>query len=439
MIRVTANSTTYHIAVAAVIFLFASAATADPGGSSTKIDQHVVIRIDRQRISVDYTLTMNRAGAFQEVLAIDKNRDGIMSRDERDAYFNEIGRQLVAGLELSVNGCEQSLRQVGELQLSMPFKKRIQFQCEQALPKQTARLEFHNDNYLAIDGAASISVEVIGPVRLVSNSLDKNSVEDVTSLSVVEPQRDALICYRNSEAGDHGRIDKDASHLTSALPDGSATKWIVFDKTTIGFYLLMTTVAAFVIVSVVLFTKRGNRAVLSLAFIGLVLLAVCPRWFHANWRQDTQLSPPISEDEAERIFSSLHRNIYGALTARTEDDLYNMLAKSIDGELLNDMYLKLHRLTLARDLGATFHVRRIKPLESEIDHEPAESNVCFEVRHRWRVYGIVSHSGHRHARINEYEATFSVGKNQKGWRITDAKVHDYYRTDPGLIFASIVR
>ncbi len=195
--------------------------------------------------------------------------------------------------------------------------------------------------------------------------------------------------------------------------------------------------AASVIARVRWYGARGSRKILSLAIAGLILLAVLPHWFHTNWCHDVRRSPVTSDDEAERIFSSLHRNIYRALRAETEDELYDTLARSIDGELLGETYFKMHRLTLARDLATGFQVRRLKPLESMIVDRPADSNGSFRVRHRWRVYGIVSHAGHRHARVNEYEATFSVAKNQHGWRITEVNVHDCYRTTPGLLFAAM--
>jgi hypothetical protein len=88
------------------------------------------------------------------------------------------------------------------------------------------------------------------------------------------------------------------------------------------------------------------------------------------------------------------------------------------------------------DRSNGFFVRRVKPLGSELLPAGTAPRSSFRVHHRWRVYGVVSHAGHRHARVNEYEATFSVGKQQGGWRITGADLRGYHRADPNLLFAS---
>jgi hypothetical protein len=84
-----------------------------------------------------------------------------------------------------------------------------------------------------------------------------------------------------------------------------------------------------------------------------------------------------------------------------------------------------------------FYVRRVKPLQSEVlPQGDAATESGFRVRHRWRVYSVVSHAGHRHARVNEYEATFSVQQHGDDWRITRADLRDCHRADSGLLFAS---
>jgi hypothetical protein len=144
----------------------------------------------------------------------------------------------------------------------------------------------------------------------------------------------------------------------------------------------------------------------------------------------------VADEDARQLFLALHKNVYAAFTAPTENDLYDRLAVSMDGELLAQTYLKIRALT-ARDESATgFQIRRVKPLQSVVDFDHASRRDQFHVKHRWRVYAVVSHFGHRHARINEYQATFAVRAVDGQWRIVAADVHDSQRTDPGLFFAS---
>ena len=53
--------------------------------------------------------------------------------------------------------------------------------------------------------------------------------------------------------------------------------------------------------------------------------------------------PPVSAAEADAIFGALHRNIFRAFDYREENDIYEALARSVDGGLLVDLYLQIRR------------------------------------------------------------------------------------------------
>ena len=44
---------------------------------------------------------------------------------------------------------------------------------------------------------------------------------------------------------------------------------------------------------------------------------------------------------------------------------------------------------------------------------------------------VVTHLGHTHARINEYEADYFVQHNQRDWRITDSQIRENKRASIG--------
>ena len=426
-----------RVAVAVVAgFLITSASHADQSGSSARIDQHAVIRIDGQRITVDYTMMMNRAGAYQEVLAIDENRDGRMSTAEQEAYFDTFSRQIAAGIDLSLDGREQSLGQVGQVQLSMPFTKRIQFQVDQRSDWQTACLEFHNDNYLAALGNVSIDVEMAGPVELTFNSLASPGIEKIATPSPCSQQRDVIIRYRN--AGKLQRLDSVGTPAPAWAAFGhSSIGTINFDRAATGLGLALV-VAALVLVGLNRNSLRHSRSAWWLSTLGLLLLVSLLQLFALNLNLISPYRQNLSNDEAKRVLSVLHQNTYLGLRAKNEAELYETLASSLDGDLLHATYLEMHPLSLAPDQGTGFQVHRIKALESEVLREGSNMKDRFRIRHRWRVYGIISHAGHRHARVNEYEATFSVSKTQYGWRISRASVQDYHRTNAGIVFATIL-
>ena len=60
---------------------------------------------------------------------------------------------------------------------------------------------------------------------------------------------------------------------------------------------------------------------------------------------------PPSDEEAQRIFEALHRNIYRAFDYETESDIYDALAESVDGYLLDQIYNEVYQSLILRDQG----------------------------------------------------------------------------------------
>ncbi len=130
--------------------------------------------------------------------------------------------------------------------------------------------------------------------------------------------------------------------------------------------------------------------------------------------------PVISELQARTVFEALHQNIYAAFEGVTESDIYDLLAISVEPELIDRLYLQvLQGLVMSDQGGAIAEVGKIERRGSEIEF-PAPGE--FRVRWRWRVYAHVTHWGHTHARINEYVANFVVHARGSHWRIADYEV-----------------
>ena len=136
----------------------------------------------------------------------------------------------------------------------------------------------------------------------------------------------------------------------------------------------------------------------------------------------------LSEALAARRFAILHRDIYRAFDEQTESGAYDRLAESLAGDALSQTYNEVIRTVLVREDGASFHVRRVKPITTTV-LPPAESHSPshFRVRHCWRVYGTVTHFAHTHARVNEYEAIFTVACHDDAWRITNVDMRQHKR------------
>lgn len=131
-----------------------------------------------------------------------------------------------------------------------------------------------------------------------------------------------------------------------------------------------------------------------------------------------------TEAEALAIFAPLHANIYRAFDYTREVDIYDALARSVDGPLLDGIYGDVYASLIMREEGgALSRVKAVEPLRSEARPATvgADGAARFVVSTRWRVEGVVYHWGHSHARVNEYAAEYDVAARPGGWRIVGSR------------------
>jgi len=125
-------------------------------------------------------------------------------------------------------------------------------------------------------------------------------------------------------------------------------------------------------------------------------------------------SPPPAR--AETIVSKLLHNIYRSFDYRDEGDIYDVLERSVTGELLTNIYLETKRsLVLANQGGAQAKVKNVQ-LDS-LELKPAVDEQSFSAEVNWTVNGSVGHWGHIHQRSNRYQALLTVVPVQKQWKL----------------------
>ncbi|MGZ8245777.1 hypothetical protein [Methylomagnum sp.] len=127
---------------------------------------------------------------------------------------------------------------------------------------------------------------------------------------------------------------------------------------------------------------------------------------------------PLPEDAAKTELHALLHNVYRAFQIRGEDAAYDRLALSLDGDILDEIYLRQRRALQQRDrgLGGEGRVNRIEVLDSRIAHSGTRD---MRIAARWVAHGTVSHWGHSHERSNEYQANFVLSPALDGrWKIT---------------------
>jgi len=180
-----------------------------------------------------------------------------------------------------------------------------------------------------------------------------------------------------------------------------------------------------------------RREPLSLRLLGYALLLIA---LPTSYLSITAAPNPfggeraqLGDEQRRAIFELLHQNIYRAFDYERDEEVYDALAQSVTGELLDWTFQEIYRsLILSDEGGARARVSLVKPLSWEaVELNERESSAlklessglkarelgAFAARYRWRVIGEVSHWGHSHRRVNDYEARYAVAHGPKGWRI----------------------
>ena len=133
------------------------------------------------------------------------------------------------------------------------------------------------------------------------------------------------------------------------------------------------------------------------------------------------------------VFASLHADLYAAFQYRTESDVYDALAFSTSGDVLQATYLNIvEGLKMEEQGGAVARVREVEILDGtrgELtgQRRSKELPAGFAYRCRWNVAGTVEHWGHIHARTNQFEADFHVESVGGNWKVTHLAVVDSRR------------
>lgn len=142
----------------------------------------------------------------------------------------------------------------------------------------------------------------------------------------------------------------------------------------------------------------------------------------APWLESSALP---DESAARAIFQALQENVYRAFEYRDESDVYDVLAQSVDGGLLEAVFNEIYQSLILREHGgAVARVESIDLLETAFEGGgllPNERIPAFRIRCRWQVHGAVYHWGHVHLRTNEYEARYTVALRGRQWKIVGAE------------------
>jgi hypothetical protein len=133
----------------------------------------------------------------------------------------------------------------------------------------------------------------------------------------------------------------------------------------------------------------------------------------------------LSDEVAREVVEGVLHNVYRAFDYRDEERVYDMLGRSVEGDLLEEIYLETRRgLELASQGGARARVKKIEV--TELSARSGDDG-AFVARATWNVFGSVGHWGHNHTRSNRYEAELELAPSDGVWKLSGIEILDEQR------------
>jgi hypothetical protein len=133
-----------------------------------------------------------------------------------------------------------------------------------------------------------------------------------------------------------------------------------------------------------------------------------------------------STEHAGTILNNLLSNTYRAFDRRNESDVYDLLAISVSGDQLTQIYIQNRQAMALENRGGArakvdeVNIRDLRDLK-RLDEQ------IYVADTRWTVRGSVNHFGHTHYRKNQYRALVSFGIDGDSWKIYNIDVLDTRR------------
>ncbi len=140
-----------RLGLAALGLVLPAVAAAHPLGNFT-VNRYAALRIEPRVLSVRYVVDMAEIPTYQEIAAIDRNRNGVLDPEERDAYLGRKPGELARNLSLTVDGAVLPLAPRAQgLELppgagGLPTL-RLEVLLTALLPERPGAVEFRDRNF----------------------------------------------------------------------------------------------------------------------------------------------------------------------------------------------------------------------------------------------------------------------------------------------------
>ncbi len=123
------------------------------------------------------------------------------------------------------------------------------------------------------------------------------------------------------------------------------------------------------------------------------------------------------DEDARRVAEAVLSDTYHAFNLIDEGELYDRLAASVTGDLVDDLYLdsRRRRLTAGTRQGAEVTVRDVEVLAIGEPVETGAGAIAYDCR--WVVTSRVRHLQHIHHRRNIYTGVLTLTVDGGRWKI----------------------
>ena len=165
--------------------------------------------------------------------------------------------------------------------------------------------------------------------------------------------------------------------------------------------------------------KENRAASRRLAIACVPVLGFTMLFFH----QHHQVG--MNEERLKQLVGDLLHNVYRAFDYRGEEVIYDVLEKSVSGELLTDIYLETQKgLELANQGGARVKVKTTEINDVELLNRDGNR---LTIAGDWNVSGSIGHWGHVHQRSNGYRANLEISEIDGVWKLTGLEILEEQR------------
>ena len=182
-----------------------------------------------------------------------------------------------------------------------------------------------------------------------------------------------------------------------------------------------------------LWQRKRRQGPIRVIGIGLVVTLVAGiialPYTHVIVSRPALMAADLNDEQSQVLLQAMLKNVYRAFDFRDEQDVYDKLALSVDGDLLADIYLQNRKsFAVQRAGGAQAKVKQVDIISAKAERM---DGLAYQIKGNWTATGTVGHWGHIHTRQNLYDAIVTVEAVDGAWKITEMELLEEKRVEPG--------